>query len=73
MMCEATQPEPCGQTAQERGWKTTACQRFHRLCDGHQQELYDRSGTPAGMDLYRLIPHAEQNGRSCPPAEGATS
>jgi len=66
-ICEATQPEPCGNTASQQGWKTTACTRLHALCDAHTQQLYWRDGNPAGVDLYALIPHGQPDGRYCPP------
>ena len=66
ILCEATTPEPCGTTAAPQAWKTTACTRFHRLCEGHTQQLYHRDGTPAGVDLYALVPHGSLDGRYCP-------
>ena len=66
ILCEATQPEPCGNTAAPQGWKTTRCDRFHRLCQAHNQQLYTRDDRPTGIDLYALIPHGPVNGRYCP-------
>jgi len=67
ILCEVTQPEPCGNTASPRGWKSTACDRFHRLCEAHDQQLHNRGDTPAGVDLFSLIPHGPFDRHYCPP------
>ena len=67
ILCEATQPEPCGNTASPRAWKTTRCNRFHHLCEAHTQMLYGRRDAPTGVDLYALVPHGPVDGRYyCP-------